>query len=140
MENLLDNLVKTANSFVQNRKDDGNFDYSLDSLKDIDNLLKVIGENGLEQHELDIWTSFISSYVFEVARKIEGGDYIFDEDTHQPMLICNVNDGKVTLLVWSKLAGILSQTETGSMVEHLKEYSNEIDKAKSTAGHTSTIL
>lgn len=142
MENLLENMIKTAKSFTQNRSKDGNFDYSLESLNDIDKFLKIIAENSLEQHELDIWTSFISSYVFEVARKIHENEteYEFSEDTHQPILKFKGNDSTAILFVWSKLAGILSNVEKGSMFEHVNNFTKEINTAKEKSGYEGLVI
>lgn len=142
MENLLENMIKTANSFTQNRKDDGNFDYSIESLNDIDKLIKVIAENNLEQHELDIWTSFVSSYVFEVARKTHENSvsYEFSEDAHQPILKFTENNSVVILFVWSNLAEILSNIKTGSMFEHINNFTKEIAIAREKPNYEGLVM
>lgn len=140
MENLLENMIKTANSFTESRKDDGDFDFSLSSLNDIDKFIQVLNNNELEAHELDIWTSFISAYVFETARKIHDGEYEFCEDVHQPILIYKENNSTVKLFVWSKLAGLLSHQETGSMFKHINKYVKEVRAAKVTENYEGLVM
>lgn len=140
MENLLEDLVKTAESFAVGRQNDGNFDYSRESLNDIDKFIEIISQNTLEPYELDIWTSYISSYVFEVARTINGGEYTFDEDTHQPVLSVKTNDSCVTLRVWSKLAGILNKEESGLIFAFIDSFSNEVITSKEQSGHNIDLM
>lgn len=52
MGQLFDDIVGTANSFTENFSDKGNFDYSINSLAEVDDLLDEMSDYILDEDAL----------------------------------------------------------------------------------------
>jgi len=65
-------IINTAESFVNNFSDKGNFDYSVQSLQKLEDLLEELCEYQIDDDTLDSVSSMAGCYIFEVARRNYG--------------------------------------------------------------------
>ena len=82
MDQLMEDIVHTADSFTNNFGDDppfpfirkGAFDYSIESLAIVDQLLEELSDYGPDEDALYNTSTMVGCYVFETARKITAGN------------------------------------------------------------------
>lgn len=85
---LEQDIIATAESFAINFSDKGNFDFTVESLRKVDDILEEIGDFVLDdQEKLDSVASMVGCYIFEVARRNYGGAYFWVQDRAQPILL-----------------------------------------------------
>ncbi|MEI4908330.1 hypothetical protein Q8G40_30060, partial [Klebsiella pneumoniae] len=76
MKNRLEqDIISTAESFAENFSDRGHFDFSIQSLRKLDDILEELCDYKLDNAALNSVSSMAGSYIFEVARRNYGGQY-----------------------------------------------------------------
>ncbi len=103
MGQLNDDIVGTANSFAENFSDKGNFDYSINSLAEVDDLLDEMSDYALDEDAIYNIYTMVGSYVFETARRNYGGKYYWIQEEKQPILIVGEPDFSVAIKAWEKV-------------------------------------
>ncbi|MDR2221880.1 MAG: hypothetical protein LBE34_03975 [Flavobacteriaceae bacterium] len=80
-------------------------DYSVDSLKVVDNILDDIAchYEDIDDSILHIIVTLTSSYIFEVAKRNFGGKYYWHEQLQQPIFVTSQPHFEVSLLVFEKV-------------------------------------
>lgn len=76
MSELMTDIIHTAESFAENFKDKGNYDFSRESLLEVNSLLDEIRDYVFDEEALYNCYTMIGSYIFEVARRNYGGNTI----------------------------------------------------------------
>ena len=100
MGQLFDDIVGTANSFTKNFSDKGNFDYSIASLAEVDDLLDEMSNYELDEDTICCIYTMVGSYVFETARRNHGGKYYWMQEEEQPILVVGEPDFSVSIKAW----------------------------------------
>ena len=70
MSDLMADIISTAENFADNFRDKGYFDFSIDSLRDVNNILEEIGDFVLDENEQYNCSTMVGSYIFEDALNI----------------------------------------------------------------------
>ncbi|RRJ61708.1 hypothetical protein EHV15_00995 [Paenibacillus oralis] len=74
MPNTLEqDIISTAESFTKNFEDKGNFNFSIESLHDVDDLLDELCDFELDEDHLDSVSSMVGCYVEAVKKGKETG-------------------------------------------------------------------
>lgn len=116
MNELMNDIIHTADHFVENfsqnpvysfiKKD--SFDYSIESLAVVDELLEELSDFELDEDALYNTASMIGCYVFETARRNYGGEYLWVRDEEQPVLVAGLPDFQVSIRPGKKSGGVWS--------------------------------
>ena len=144
MRNLTDDVVNTANNFVQNMKQyfDTPLDYSIESLEEIDEMLDGLGKRREEMTEdafFDLY-SMTGCYVFETARRNYGGEYFWIQEEGQPGLAAGRPDFLVVIKAWEKVKGRLIKGEEDNIPFYIAGYKEHIEIGKTKPGCHVTIV
>jgi hypothetical protein len=141
MDNNLENdIMTTAASFVENFSDKGNFDYSVESLKALDAILDELSEFDLDEDILSSASSMAGCYVFEVARRNYGGVYGWSEERDQPYIVTGAPDYSVCLLAFEKVRGRLVNGKEDAIPFYFDGFIAAVEKGKVTPGYQATIV
>ncbi len=131
-----------AEDFVRNCNYKGRFDYSFESLEEVDALLDALSDKAEEGGEDMIYNICISagSYVFETARRNYGGTYYWIPEEKQPVLVAGKPDFSVAVKVWEKVRGYLKNGSEDSLSFYIAGYREHIEKGKLQKGYCVTIV
>ena len=130
MNELMRDIIHTAESFVENFGQKGSFDYSIESLAVVDELLEEISDFEWDEDALYYASSMFGCYVFETARKNYGGEYLWVRDEEQPVLVAGLPDFQVSIRAWQKVRGRLVNGKEDSIPFYIAGYMEHIEHAK----------
>lgn len=141
MASLMDDIIHTAESFSKNFQARGTFDYSIESLKQVDDLLDEASEFILEEDDLFSISSMIGCYIFEVARRNYGGTYIWLQEQQQPVLVAwEPERYSVSIKAWEKIRSRLENGSADSIPFFIAGYREHIEIGKTKTGYQVTII
>ena len=103
MDKLQLDIMKLAKEFVDSFSNRFTFDFSRDSLLNVNDLLEEVRDFVEDQEIIDNILSMAGSYVFEVARKNYGGKYFWRKDDNQPELVAGLPDFSVRIICLEKV-------------------------------------
>ena len=89
----------------------GAWDYSIESLAVVDQLLEELSNYELDEDALYNTASMVGCYVFETARKNYGAEYFWIQKEQQPVLIADLPDFQVSVRAWEKVRSRLINGE-----------------------------
>lgn len=106
-QQFTDDMSANANLLVKQFKDDAKLDFTIESLREVDLIIKdSIGfykKADLETKRKMIIK--IGAYVFEVARKKFGGQYYWYNRLDQPILVTGQPEFEMSFLAYEKIRG-----------------------------------
>ncbi|MDE7222345.1 MAG: hypothetical protein K2O34_01020 [Acetatifactor sp.] len=140
MGQLMDDIVATAKSFTENFGDRGKFDYSFESLAEIDSLLDEASDYAVDEDTIYNICTMTGSYVFETARINYGGEYYWIPNEQQPVLVAGEPDFSVSIKAWEKVRGYLENGAEDSLSFYIAGYREHIEKGKMQKGYRATIV
>lgn len=140
MGQLLDDIVSTANNFVTNFRDRGEFDFSIRSLEKVDEFLEELSDYGLAEDEIYNISSMVGCYVFETARRNYGGEYRWAEKEEQPLLIGGLPDFFVSIRAWEKVKGRLIKGKEDNIPFYIDGYRKHMEIGREKVGYNVTIV
>lgn len=132
-------IMTTAESFVNNFSDKGNFDYSVQSLRKLDELLEELCEYGIDDNTLDSVSSMAGCYIFEVARRNYGGRYIWVQERDQPVLVTGEPEYSISIFAFDKVRGRIRNGKEDDIPYYFDGYIGAVEKGKNT-GYRATIV
>lgn len=138
MNRLTEDIVHTADSFTKNFGENpvfpfikkGAFDYSIESLSVVDQLLEELSDYEPDEDALYNTASMVGCYVFETARKNYGGEYFWVQKEQQPVLIAGLPDFQVSIRAWEKVKGRLINGKEDSIPFYIAGYKEHIKQGK----------
>ena len=144
MADLMDDIVATAQNFVQNMQQyyENPLDYSFESLAEVDEMLDGLGKRREEFREegfFDLY-SMTGCYVFEVARRNFGGEYFWIEEEQQPILVAGQPDFSVSIRAWEKVKERMVNGPADNIAFYIAGYQEHIEKGKKQKGYHVTIV
>ncbi|MEC0270117.1 hypothetical protein [Paenibacillus anseongense] len=140
MQNKLEqDIISTAESFVNNFSDKGNFDYSVQSLQKLDDILEELCEYQIDDDTLDSVSSMAGSYIFEVARRSYGGQYIWVQERDQPVLVTGEPEYSISIFAFDKVSGRIRNGKEDDIPYYFDGYIEAVEKGKNT-GYRATIV
>lgn len=140
MGQLMEDIASTAKSFTENFGDRGSFDYSFESLGEIDRLLDEMRDYELDEDAVYNICTMVGSYVFEAARINYGGTYYWIQEEEQPILVAGEPDFSVSVKVWEKVRGYLKNGSEDSLSFYIAGYREHIEKGKLQKGYRVLIV
>lgn len=139
MGQLMNDIVSTADAFTSNFSDKGPFDYSIESLVLVDNLLEELSDYEWDEDNLYSLESMVGCYVFETARRNYGGEYRWAEKEQQPLLIAGLPDFFVSIRAWEKVKGRVMNGKEDNIPFYIAGYKEHIERGKNKKGYSVTI-
>ncbi|UQZ32729.1 hypothetical protein C2I18_03645 [Paenibacillus sp. PK3_47] len=140
MQSILEqDIISTAESFTTNFSDKGNFDFSVQSLRKVDDILEELGEYNIDDDSLDSVASMVGSYIFEVARRNYGGTYYWVQDSNQPVLVTGEPDFAISMFAFDKVRGRIQNGKEDDIPFYFDGYISAVEKGKAT-GYRATII
>lgn len=140
MPNKLEqDIISTAESFVNNFSDKGNFDFSVDSLRSADDILEELGDFELEDEMIDSISSMVGCYIFEVARRNYGGKYYWVQESEQPVLVTGEPEFSISILAFDKVRGRMKNGKEDEIPYYFDGYIKAVERGKET-GYCATIV
>ncbi len=103
-------MVDKANRLVESVTDRfSGLDYSIESLKVIDNLLEEIADfvDEMSEEYIERIIEDTGAYIFEVVKRNFGGKYYWYDDLNQPILVTGQPKFEASLLAYEKVRGRL---------------------------------
>lgn len=133
-----ENIIYVADDFVEHFRD-GELDYSIDSLKLIEDYLDDLSCFGLEDEALDNAAATIGCYIFETARRCFGGEYKWSEKYDQPILVMGLPVFSVAIMTFDKVKKRLTNGSEDSILFFISGYKEHIEKGKHQKGYNVLI-
>ncbi|MBR4084195.1 MAG: hypothetical protein IKK33_07920 [Lachnospiraceae bacterium] len=140
MGQLMDDIIKTAESFVNNFSDRGVFDFSFDSLSEVDNLLDEMSDYVIDEDTIYNIVTMVGSYVFEVTRTNYDGKYYWIPEEEQPVLVIGEPDYAVSIKAWEKVKGRLENGIEDNIPFYIEGLKEAIEKGKVQKGYEALII
>lgn len=140
MGKLTEDIKETANSFTENFRDRENFDYSIESLKGVDELLDEMSDFALDEDDIYNICTMVGSYIFETARKNFGGNYYWIQEKEQPILVVGEPDFSVAIMAWDKVKGRLENGTEDNIPFYMAGLREHIEKGKTQKGYRATVI
>ncbi len=136
---LEQDIITTAESFVNNFSDKGNFDYSVQSLRKLDEMLEELCQYQIDDDTLDSVSSMAGSYIFEVARRNYGGLYFWVQERDQPVLVTGEPEYSISIFAFDKVRGRIRNGKEDDIPYYFDGYIEAVEKGKNT-GYRATIV
>ena len=140
MSQLMNDIIGTANSFAENFNDKGNFDYSIASLQEVDELLEEMSDFAVDEDTIYNMYTMVGSYVFETARRNYGGKYYWMQDEEQPILVAGEPDFSVAIKAWEKVKGRLENGEEDNIPFYIEGFREHVEQGKKQKGYTAIVV
>ncbi|WP_010492873.1 hypothetical protein [Paenibacillus elgii] len=136
---LEQDIILTAESFTKNFSDKGNFDFSVDSLRNVDDILEELGGFELDDNILDSVSSMAGCYIFEVARRNYGGKYYWIQERKQPVLVTGEPEFSISIMAFEKVRSRIQNGKEDEIPYYFDGYIRAVEKGKET-GYCATIV
>lgn len=136
---LEQDIILTAENFTKNFSDKGNFNFSVDSLRNVDDILEELRDFELDDDILDSASSMAGCYIFEVARRNYGGKYYWVQERDQPVLVTGEPEFSVSIFAFEKVRSRLQNGKEDEIPYYFDGYIQAIEKGKET-GYCATIV
>ncbi|XKM12857.1 hypothetical protein RCS94_07440 [Orbaceae bacterium ac157xtp] len=101
-------------------------DYSEKSLSAVELILDELSDKSLmlTEEQIIMTTQEYGCYLLLTAQKLYGGEFFWNEQNEQPMLIVGEPDSSIILLTWNKVKGRL----LGDKADHIAYFMEEFGK------------
>jgi len=136
---LEQDIMKTAERFANQFSDKGNFDYSVQSLRKLDDMLEELFEYQIDDQTLNSVSSMAGSYIFEVARRNYGGQYFWVQESGQPVLVTGEPEYAISIFAFDKVRGRIRNGKEDDIPFYFDGYIAAVEKGKKT-GYRATIV
>ncbi|MFB0842340.1 hypothetical protein [Paenibacillus oleatilyticus] len=136
---LEQDIILTAENFTKNFSDKGNFNFSVDSLRNVDDILEELRDFELDDDILDSASSMAGCYIFEVARRNYGGKYYWVQERDQPVLVTGEPEFSISIFAFEKVRSRLQNGKEDEIPYYFDGYIQAIEKGKET-GYCATIV
>ncbi|GLI06284.1 hypothetical protein YDYSG_23140 [Paenibacillus tyrfis] len=136
---LEQDIILTAENFTKNFSDKGNFNFSVDSLRNVDDILEELRDFELDDDILDSVSSMAGCYIFEVARRNYGGKYYWVQESDQPVLVTGEPEFSISIFAFEKVRSRIQNGKEDEIPYYFDGYIQAIEKGKET-GYCATIV
>ncbi|NUF49652.1 hypothetical protein [Gilliamella sp. ESL0250] len=102
-------------------------DYSEKSITVVEMIISELAEKNfsISEEQLNMISQEYGCYLLLTAHKLYGGEFYWNEEFEQPMLICCEPDAMIILMTWNKVKGRL----VGDKADHIAYFLDEFGKA-----------
>jgi hypothetical protein len=110
----------------------GKLDYSVESLKIVDEILAEASDfvDEMEEDAVRGITQSLGTYIFEVARRNFGGKYYWYDKLQQPILVTGQPHFEISILAIEKVKGRLKNGPEDNIPFYFKGYIERVTNAK----------
>lgn len=142
MSQLMNDIMETAKSFAENFSDKGNFDYSVNSLEEVDELLEEMSDYIIDDETMYNIYTMVGSYVFETARRnvVANSSYYWIQEEEQPILVVGEPDFSVAIKAWEKVKSRLENGVEDNIPFYIEGFMVHIEQEKKQKGYTSVVV
>lgn len=140
MSRLQEDIISTAENFTINFADKGNFDYSIESLAKVDELLDELSDFLMDEDAMYNVSTMVGAYIFETARRNYGGEYFWIEDEEQPILMAGGDKFEVSIKAWEKVQARLENGEEDNIPFYIAGYKEHITIGMEKEGYRALIV
>lgn len=141
MDQLMTDIIDSANDFVENYHERGIFDYSFKSLHPVDEILDEMSDFIFDDENLVRNASvMVGSYVFETVRKNYGGEYFWIREENQPVLVIGLPDFSVTVRAWEKVKGRIVNGSEDNIPFYIDGVKRAVAQGKEQQGYAAAII
>lgn len=123
-QQFTDDMSANANLLVKQFKDDAKLDFTIESLREVDLIIKdSIGFYKKADPETKRKMIIkIGAYVFEVARKKFGGQYYWYNRLDQPILVTGQPEFEMSFLAYEKVRGCFENEKPNEISPVFEDY------------------
>ncbi|MWP48267.1 MULTISPECIES: hypothetical protein [unclassified Gilliamella] len=102
-------------------------DYSEKSITVVEMIISELAEKNfsISEEQLNMISQEYGCYLLLTAHKLYGGEFYWNEEFEQPMLISCEPDAMIVLMTWNKVKGRL----VGDKADHIAYFLDEFGKA-----------
>lgn len=102
-------------------------DYSQKSISVVEIILSEMAEQSLmlSEEQIIMATQEYGCYLLLTANKLYGGDFFWNSDYEQPMLIVGEPAASIVLLTWNKVKGRLMGDKTDHIAYFLEQFAQD---------------
>lgn len=131
-------IMKIADHIAEEQS----LDFSIGSLMQVDTVLKNAGEMLSYQQDAVIENSAyaMGCYIFEVARRIYGGNYYWHEKLNQPILVIGEPDFAVSCLAVEKAKDRILNSMEEHLIFYFKCIDQHIQKGRKHKGYKALVV
>ena len=112
---------------------DGALDFSVNSLKALDELLDQFhqNKNDIDDEMKSDVIAQAGSYIFEVARRNYGGKYFWYNQMNQPILVTGQPDFEISIIAFDKVRMRIENGKEDQIPFYFKGYEERVRKGES---------
>ena len=140
MDELQAAIKETAEKFAQCFQNKGNFDFSIQSLHDVNDFLEEVSDFVFEEQQIYQYYTTVGSYIFEVARRNYGGTYYWLKEVKQPILVAGEPEFFVSIQAWEKAKMYIENGTEDDILFYIDGYREHIEKGKQQRGYSVHLI
>ncbi len=140
MDELQAAIKETAEKFAQCFQNKGNFDFSIQSLHDVNDFLEEVSDFVFEEQQIYQYYTTVGSYIFEVARRNYGGTYYWLKEVKQPILVAGEPAFFVSIQAWEKAKMYIENGTEDDILFYIDGYRGHIKKGKQQKGYSVHLI
>lgn len=114
--------------------------FTLESLIVIDQFLESVQELVENQETFQGMVATVGNYILEVTRRAYGGEYYWEEEYNQPILVTDHPDYHVAILGWEKVKLRVTEGTKHNIPFHIQGYDENLKRASSEKGLNVLLL
>lgn len=134
-----EDIIYYANDFAERFNEEG-FDFTMESLKRVDDYLDDLSCFGLDDRSLENAAVTVGCYISETARRCFGGEYKWSESDEQPVLVAGLPDFSVAVKTWDKALMRLKNGNDDSIFFYISGFKEHIEIGKKTKGYNVLLV
>ena len=140
MDELQAAIKETAEKFAQCFQNKGNFDFSIQSLHDVNDFLEEVSDFVFEEQQIYQYYTTVGSYIFEVARRNYGGTYYWLKEVKQPILVAGEPEFFVSIQAWEKAKMYIENGTEDDILFYIDGYREHIEKGEQDRGYSVHLI
>jgi hypothetical protein len=131
-QNLDLKIKEDAKKFVEDFNDEDQFDFSEESLVHVDRFIAdqyQFGDPLNAEYNNEI-VELVGSYVLEVARKIYGGNYMWNKDKSAPILMSGQPKYEIVFSTFEKIKKRMETERSENILYYFNIFAQKVKNAK----------
>ncbi|MCI8649678.1 MAG: hypothetical protein HFG20_06140 [Anaerotruncus sp.] len=133
-------VVQIAEQFVLDIQSHSQFDFSVESLTLVDELLRKAAELPENPTLIKNLTNCVGCYIFEVARRNYGGLYYWYSPYNQPVLVTGQPDFEASILAFEKVKERLQGEYAHDISFFFQRFVHAVERGRNEPGYRMMVL
>lgn len=125
-------IYDNAQKYIEDYDEENELNYSENSLLSVNKFIEdqyQFGDPLNAEYNNEIM-ELVSSYVLEVARRIYGGNYTWNEGTTEPVLITGQPEFEISFSVYDKVRTRLETEHSENIIYYFNLFAEKVKNAK----------